>query len=97
MLRKQRPGWDFILPLTSHCLVHSLGTLIICLMYSANFWWLAILDFVLHFLMDRFRASPNMLGRFTDIKKASFWRILGFDQMFHHLTHYLIIWILITN
>lgn len=97
MLQKTRPGWDFMYPLTIHCAVHALLTLIIALMVNPAFWWVCVVDFVLHFTMDRIKSGPRYLGRFNDQTKSSFWMALGFDQMFHHLTHYFIIYTLFVN
>ena len=85
---------------------------------------LALVDFAVHFMMDRLKAGPRYLGRFkplfgTDYMKAMqsrslgvgseyetavtaldrnryFWWSLGFDQAVHHLTHYYIIFRLVT-
>jgi hypothetical protein len=59
-------------------------------------WWLALVDFAIHFVLDRFRSGPRYLGRYTDLDKPLFWWILGLDQMLHHLTHLWIIWMIIT-
>lgn len=116
--------------LSAHAGVHALFTLIIAfavLGYHPLVWMFAILDFVVHFTMDRIKASPNLLGRYKpldasgfmnmksilmiDAKDAEtaraaqralsgntyFWWALGFDQMVHHLTHYAIIYILVTQ
>lgn len=95
MLRKFRPGWDFILPLTTHCIVHAVMTLIIVLCVRPSFWWLAIFDFGAHFVMDRIKSGPRFLGRFKDATTTVYWVSFGFDQMVHHLTHMLIVWMLI--
>lgn len=87
MLRKTQPNWDFALPLALHCGVHAIGTLVVCLIYAPSVWWLAILDFVLHFIADRLKSGPRYLGRYNDLSKPGFWNILGLDQMIHHLTH----------
>ena len=92
MMRKVDVTWKFLAPLSIHCGVHALFTLVICLFWSPQLWWLALLDFVVHFLMDRMRSGPKYLGRFNDPAKHSFWISLGLDQMVHHLTHYYIIW-----
>lgn len=97
MLKKTLPEWNFVLPLMTHCLVHGVLTLGICLYFNASLWWLAILDFVVHFMMDRFKSGPNYLGRFDDLSKAGFWNVLGFDQMVHHLTHLYIVYVIITS
>lgn len=97
MLRKGIASWDFLLPLVLHCGVHAIGTLIIVLFFAPSLWYLAIYDFVIHFFTDRIKASPNYFGRFNDLSKASFWTILGLDQLVHHLTHYSIIWYIVTS
>jgi hypothetical protein len=95
MLKKIRPGWDFVAPLSLHCAVHGAMTLAVCMIYRPSMWWLGLLDFAIHFLTDRIRSGPRYLGRYTDIHASIFWWILGFDQMIHHLTHLLIIAILL--
>lgn len=96
MLRKFRPGWDFVLPLTAHCAVHALGTLAICLYVRPQLWWLTLCDFAVHFVMDRLKSGPRFLGRFKDATGTMYWVSFGFDQMVHHLTHILIAWVLLT-
>jgi hypothetical protein len=116
MLRKFLPGWDFVRPLAAHAGTHAGFTFVIAL--AATFTrpyglpisvGCAALDFTVHFIVDRIKASPQMLGRFkalsaAEFKSASapqirantyFWWALGWDQAMHHLTHYLIIWILL--
>lgn len=107
MLGKFKTGTAWIMPLVCHAMVHNLFTFIICLGYllyrapGPNLQWgilclcLAWGDFIIHFVVDRIKASPNMLGRF-EIKDPRFWWALGADQMAHHLTHYFIIFALIT-
>ncbi len=97
MLKKVRPGWDFAPPLALHCAFHAGLTLAVVLTLSASLWWLALLDFVVHFLMDRIKAGPHYLGRYNDLSKKAFWNCLGFDQMVHHLTHFYIVWMLVTT
>lgn len=133
MLKKFMGGWDWVLPLAAHAGVHGLFTLAICLIVAPTMWWLALVDFVIHFTMDRIKASPNLLGRFKALSGSEFmqikplledverwqgagytnfpddhkdalarmrnntyfWWSLGLDQMVHHLTHYLIIFLLL--
>lgn len=95
MLKKFSAGWDFLLPLSLHCLVHSLMTLGICWYFAPQLWWLSILDFVVHFIMDRIKSGPRYLGRYSDHTKSGFWITFGFDQMVHHLTHIYIIWCIV--
>lgn len=97
MLQKSLPGWKFVWPLTTHCLVHASLTLVIVLLVNSRLWWLAFVDFAIHFVMDRIKSGPKYLGRFNDKEKPSYWNAFGGDQMVHHLTHYFIIWLLVTT
>ncbi|NJL25000.1 MAG: DUF3307 domain-containing protein [Calothrix sp. SM1_5_4] len=92
MLQKARPGWDFVLPLAIHSGVHAAATLAIALYLNPTLWWLAVVDFVIHFVMDRIKAGPRYLGRFDDMRSKMFWMTFGLDQMVHHLTHLYIAW-----
>lgn len=96
MLKKVSPNWDFLLPLSLHSAVHAVLTLSICMVVNPSLWWLAIADFVIHFLMDRIKSGPRYLGRFNDRNRPGFWNALGFDQMIHHLTHLWIVWVLVS-
>ncbi len=95
MLRKTKAGWDFVPPLALHCAVHAVFTFCIVMIFKPQLWWLAGVDFIIHFTMDRIKSGPRYLGRFNDRDKPGFWNALGFDQMIHHFTHYSIIWLLI--
>jgi hypothetical protein len=97
MLKKFSPGWDFIVPLSAHCLVHAVVTFLVCMWWSPDLWWLSIVDFVAHFLMDRVKSGPRYLGRYNNSSSSHYWIAFGFDQMFHHLTHLYIVWVLITH
>ena len=150
MLKKFLGGWQWVLPLAAHAGVHGLFTLAICFFVNPALWWLSLVDFSIHFTMDRIKASPNLLGRFKALAASEFkqvvvdatrvcqvcqsveagmakgykektirsaikhtnerkqeaikqlksntyfWWALGFDQMIHHLTHYYLIWMLVS-
>ena len=97
MLKKRLPGWDFAFPLACHCAVHATATLIIIWVVNPSLWWLALIDFVIHFLMDRIKSASHYLGRFNDPTRQSFWNCFGIDQLVHHFTHYFIIYNLVTS
>lgn len=114
MLKKFLPGKEFILPLASHCLIHSVITFLITLGATQKLpisLYLAALDFVVHFIMDRIKASPKLLGRFKPLTAKEymdssneqklhnkyFWWALGLDQGVHHLTHYLLIYLTLSS
>lgn len=97
MLGKFNGGWSWITPLAVHCLVHAVGTYFIALFFIDTFVYavekslqLALFDFGMHFVMDRIKASPNLLGRWKP-DHHYYWWTLGLDQMIHHLTHYAIV------
>jgi len=87
-------GW--IGPLAKHAGDHSTVTFVIAIFFTNIYlaMALALLDFVLHFSMDRVKASPHILGRFK-YPEPGYWYSLGGDQAFHHFTHYLIIFIIV--
>ena len=71
MLGKFKSGWDFVPPLLLHAGVHGAFTLSLILLCN---WFIAIptavivgltlFDMVSHFLIDRVKASPKMLGKY---------------------------------
>jgi len=85
-------GWE--LPLTAHAGTHFLGTLLIGLFFSTVpvALFCAVLDFAIHFVVDKCKVEAS---RTTNTSEAKFWWYLGIDQMAHHLTHYVIIAILV--
>lgn len=97
MLGKMK-ATEWVKPLAAHAFVHGVFTLWIALIYTNIYvaLTLALLDSVIHFFVDRLKASPSIGGRFNPTQ-PQFWWCLGADQMAHHLTHYLIIYIIITN
>jgi hypothetical protein len=98
MLKKVSAGWAFLLPLSLHCGVHSFMTFLILVGFGRlDLWWLALVDFATHFVMDRLKAGPKYLGRFNNPRKTSYWAAFGFDQMVHHLTSLYIIWYIVTH
>jgi len=89
---------DWVHPLTLHCLTHATGTLLVISVFTDfdSAYICFIIDYWFHFAMDRVKAAPHLLGRFKPDNKY-FWWALGGDQAWHHLTHYLIIYLALTN
>ena len=92
--KMQATGW--VKPLVAHAAVHSLATYIITMYFVGPFTAIlfALADFIIHFTVDRIKASPKLGGRFNPTQPY-FWWALGADQMAHHLTHYLFIAIIV--
>lgn len=117
-------GW--VAPLLLHAGVHGAWTVATTFIVGAShLWWLGVVDFCVHFTMDRIKAGP-ILGRFKalsanefkkvldtalhaedeEARKAAskrlngnvyFWWSLGLDQAVHHLTHYVVIFYLVSD
>lgn len=101
--KMQATGW--VLPLAAHAFVQASGTWLVLhawgLLFDKDYYayidviiGLAILDFIIHFTVDRIKASPTLGGRFNPAQPY-FWWALGADQMAHHLTHYVFIYIIV--
>jgi len=88
MLGKFKPGLGFLLPLVSHCGVHAFGTFLISLIYLYQKESLATIpillactfDFVVHFIMDRIKAAPNLLGRFHALSATEYQDLVKFER-----------------
>lgn len=89
---------DWILPLVLHSAIHGLGTLFILSMYFdlKLSVVLAVIDSASHFIIDRIKAHPDLLGRYKPNEKG-FWNALGLDQGFHHFVNYFIILLAVLN
>lgn len=62
---------DWVLPLAAHCSVHFIFTFLIVLLFRDLKLALVLgcFDFAVHFIMDRIKASPKLLGRFEALSK----------------------------
>lgn len=64
-------GW--VIPLSLHAGVHAIATLALIYPFGQKIaLYMAGLDFVIHFIMDRVKASPKMLGRFSSMTKNEY-------------------------
>ncbi len=65
MLGKFKKYPDWILPLLAHAGVHGVATFVIAMLFNPKIAFLvSSLDFAVHFIVDRIKASPSLLGRF---------------------------------
>lgn len=97
-LQKFRDDRGFFLPLLSHATIHgSLTFIIVCVFtWSATLALaLAVFDITAHSLMDRAKGGSKYLGRYKMPHKY-FWWSFGLDQSVHHLTHYVIIFVIVS-
>ncbi|WP_439530186.1 DUF3307 domain-containing protein [Pannonibacter sp.] len=77
----------WLVPLSVHAGIHAVLTGLVCLWFAPGLVWLALVDFVVHFCIDRSKAGAVRVSGATPAR-ASFWWLLGLDQSLHHLTHF---------
>lgn len=84
-------GW--LGPLLAHVALHAAGTLTITLLLAPELAWLAVVDLIVHGLIDRSKTLIQRRYRLK-IEQAAYWWLFGTDQTLHHLTHLLFaVWI----
>lgn len=69
-----------------HAGVHAIGTFIVTMIFDPSFWWLAIVDFFVHGIIDRVK-SLYMDRKNWKMDTKKFWFAFGVDQEAHNLTH----------
>lgn len=81
MLKKFLPNAGFFWPLCAHAGIHAAFTLVIASVFFVYVGFefpiifilgIAYFDFIIHFVMDRIKASPNMLGRYKPLSANEF-------------------------
>lgn len=81
--KDQKIGWAA--PLLAHCLVHFAVALVLILIIAPRFWFLALVDFAIHIVIDR--AKGLVASKFdVTVEHPWFWTLIGVDQALHHLT-----------
>lgn len=85
-LTKGKSGKEGYKALFSHTLIHAIGTLIIVLAFAPVLWWLAVVDFVIHSIVDRLKGIVT-LKQGWGTKDTFFWWAFGADQELHNYTH----------
>lgn len=69
-----------------HILFHAIGTAIVMLIFAPSFWWLGLVDFAIHGIIDKAKAMLNYMTKWN-MEHRGFWLALGFDQELHNFTH----------
>lgn len=82
--KEQPTGW--FPPLVAHVAVHTVATGLIFTIFAPAYVWMAAVDFVVHFAIDRCKGLLNRAFD-TGPTKTGFWWLIGIDQTLHHLTH----------
>ena len=83
---KGLPSQDGNKALLFHILPHAVGTTLIALAFTPSLWWLGIVDFLVHWLIDKGKAMLTLAMKWKTTDRW-FWLTLGFDQELHNFTH----------
>ena len=76
-----------LLPLTVHCLVHGAVATLLFAVFAPQLWFLGVIDFAVHFCIDRTKGYVvSHLGITSE--KQYFWWVIGIDQALHHVTDF---------
>ncbi|MDO9560589.1 MAG: DUF3307 domain-containing protein [Bradyrhizobium sp.] len=81
--KDQKTGWA--LPLLAHCLVHFAVAMTLILIIAPKFWFVAVIDFLIHITIDRAKGLCTSTFGVT-YEHPWFWTLIGVDQALHHLT-----------
>ncbi|WP_041801667.1 DUF3307 domain-containing protein [Rhodopseudomonas palustris] len=89
--KDQKIGWAW--PLLLHCSIHLGLTTALMLIIAPRFWFIGLIDFAIHILIDR--AKGFCVATFDVTRDHQwFWWLIGTDQALHHLTGFaLSIWL----
>lgn len=82
--KEQPTGW--LRPLLVHVACHAGLTLALAFVFAPRLWWLALVDFGIHFGVDRSKTALSQWGGWKP-DRPQFWWLLGFDQFLHQLTN----------
>ena len=85
-LTKGKTGKEGYRALFVHTSIHAVGTLLVMLIFAPNLWWLAVVDFVVHAVIDCVKGRITLAKGLTP-KDTFFWWAFGVDQELHNLTH----------
>jgi Protein of unknown function (DUF3307) len=77
-------GW--LIPLTIHAGIHGVLALVVALVFVPHLWWIGLVDFGIHFCIDRGKSVAGRMGGWT-IKQHMYWVLFGFDQFLHQVTN----------
>jgi hypothetical protein len=85
--KEAKTGWAA--PLLLHCAIHGALCLAIVLVFAPRFWFLGLVDFMIHLIADR--TKGYCVAKFgLGPSQAWFWWLLGIDQTYHRLTDFVL-------
>lgn len=81
----------------AHAYIHLLGTLVVLgaiVPRLLTLITLAALDGLIHYHVDWAKMEIGRVKKWRPDNSEWFWILLGFDQLLHGLTYFLIVWLL---
>lgn len=100
MMGKFKAGSAWIMPLFAHTSVHAIMSLAIIIAFNKPAYaWLALIELVVHFIIDRIKATYKLpQGVWTEVDKARnktlWYNAFANDQMAHYLTYVAMLFIM---
>lgn len=85
-LTKGKPGREGYKALFTHTAFHGGGTTLIALALAPALWWLGIVDFIVHSIVDRVKGVISYRKNWS-YSDRWFWWSFGLDQEAHNYTH----------
>jgi hypothetical protein len=82
--KDRRDAW--LMPLGAHVATHAGLAFAIILVVAPRLWWLALVDFAVHFTIDRGKSIVSRWGQWGP-QDGPYWWLFGFDQLLHQLTN----------
>jgi hypothetical protein len=76
-----------------HAGIHAIGTLLVLAPFigSASLMY-ALIDMVVHYHIDWAKMNLSQRYNLQPNNSERFWILLGFDQLLHHITYFIIIY-----
>jgi len=85
-LTKGKPGAEGYKALFSHTIYHGVATTVIALVFAPALWWLGLVDFIIHSIVDRTKGLITYRKGWS-YDSRWFWWSFGLDQEAHNYTH----------
>lgn len=71
----------------AHAMMHAVGTASVLLYFAPSFWWLALVDGIIHYHIDWAKVKINTKLGLAPDNSEYYWWLLGLDQLLHAYTY----------
>ena len=76
-----------------HAAIHGIGTFVVLVFFDFTSAWLAgLFDMLVHYHIDWAKMNLNARYQLKPDNSEWFWIALGFDQLLHHATYFIIVY-----